>query len=117
MTNEQVYAMSFAKVYPLLENKALRKGRTKEEVRRVIVWLTGYTDEDVERMLAEDIAYGDFFRNAPQMNPKRKEIKGSVCGVKLELIEDPLMKDIRYLDKLIDELAKGKPMEKVLRDA
>jgi hypothetical protein len=117
MTNEQVYAMSFAKVYPLLENKALRKGRTKEEVRRVIAWLTGYTDEDVERMLAEDISYGDFFRNAPQMNPKRKEIKGSVCGVKLELIEDPLMKDIRYLDKLIDELAKGKPMEKVLRDA
>ena len=115
MTNEQVYAMSFAKVYLLMEQKALRKGRTRDEVRKVTTWLTGYTDADVERALAEDMAYGDFFRNAPQMNPNRRQIKGSVCGVKLDLIEDPLMQDIRYLDKLIDELAKGKPMEKVLR--
>lgn len=115
MTNEQVYAMPFAKVWPLLEQKALGKGRTYEEVIAVTEWLTGYTENDIQRMLKDGTGYGDFFRNAPGMNPDRFLIKGSVCGVKLDSIEDPLMRDIRYLDKLIDELARGKKLEKILR--
>ena len=115
MTNEQVFAMSFAKVYPMLIAKAERKGRTRDEVLAVTAWLTGYTNEQVEELLVSDITYGDFFRNAPVLNPARKRITGSVCGVKVETIEDPLMQEIRYLDKLVDELAKGKPMEKILR--
>ena len=115
MTNEAVFAMPLAKVYPLLEAKALRKGRTRDEVLAVVRWLTGYTGEDIDRLLASDIPYGDFFRNAPALNPARKQIKGSVCGVKVETIEEPLMQEIRYLDKLVDELAKGKPMEKIMR--
>ena len=115
MTNDKVFQMNFAKVYPALENKALRKGRTKEEVRTIVTWLTGYSEADIEKMLTESVAYGDFFRNAPLLNPNRKLIKGVVCGVRVEEIEDPLMREIRYLDKLIDELAKGKPMEKILR--
>lgn len=115
MTNEKVFAMSFAKVYPMLIAKAERKGRTRDEVLIVTTWLTGYSGEQLEDLLLSDITYGDFFRNAPAMNPARKEIKGSVCGVKLETIEDPLMREIRYLDKLVDELAKGKPMEKIMR--
>ena len=115
MTNEKVFAMSFAKVYPLLIAKAERKGRTRNEVLAVTTWLTGYTNEQLEELLVSDITYGDFFRNAPAMNPARKQIKGSVCGVKVETIEDPLMQEIRYLDKLVDELAKGKPMEKIMR--
>ena len=115
MDNAKIYAMSFAKVYPLLIVKAERKGRTRNEVREVTAWLTGYTQGEIEALLETDITYGDYFRKAPAMNPHRLLIKGSVCGVKVELIEDPLMRDIRYLDKLVDELAKGKPMEKVLR--
>ena len=115
MTNEKVFAMSFAKVYPMLIAKAERKGRTREEVLAVTTWLTGYANEQLEELLVSDITYGDFFRNAPAMNPARKKITGSVCGVKLETIEDPLMQEIRYLDKLVDELAKGKPMEKIMR--
>lgn len=115
MTNEKVFAMSFAKVYPMLIAKAERKGRTRGEVLAVTAWLTGYTNERVEELLNSDIAYGDFFRNAPAMNPARKRITGSVCGVKVETIEDPLMQEIRYLDKLVDELATGKPMEKIMR--
>ena len=115
MTNEKVFAMSFAKVYPLLIAKAERKGRTRNEVLAVTTWLTGYTNEQLEELLVSDITYGDFFRNTPAMNPARKQIKGSVCGVKVETIEDPLMQEIRYLDKLVDELAKGKPMEKIMR--
>ena len=115
MTNEKVFTMSFAKVYPLLIAKAERKGRTRNEVLAVTTWLTGYTNEQLEELLVSDITYGDFFRNAPAMNPARKQIKGSVCGVKVETIEDPLMQEIRYLDKLVDELAKGKPMEKFMR--
>ena len=115
MTNEKVFAMSFAKVYPMLIAKAERKGRTRDEVLAVTAWLTGYTNEQVEELLDSDITYGDFFRNAPALNPARKRITGSVCGVKVENIEDPLMQEIRYLDKLVDELAKGKPMEKILR--
>ena len=115
MTNEKVFAMSFAKVYPLLIAKAERKGRTRDEVRTVTAWLTGYSNEQLEQLLDSDITYGDFFRNAPALNPARKQIKGSVCGVKVEAIEDPLMRELRYLDKLVDELARGKPMEKILR--
>lgn len=116
MTNEKVFAMSFAKVYPMLIAKAERKGRTREEVLAVTQWLTGYSREALEELLTSDISYGDFFRNAPALNPARKQIKGTVCGVKVETIEDPLMQEIRYLDKLVDELAKGKPMEKILRN-
>ena len=116
MENEKVFAMSFAKVYPMLIAKAERKGRTKDEVLTVTNWLTGYLIEEIETMLKSDITYGDFFRKAPFMNPERKLIKGSVCGVKVELIDDPLMQDIRYLDKLVDELAKGKGIEKILRN-
>ena len=115
MENEKVFAMSFAKVYPMLIAKAERKGRTRNEVLEVTAWLTGYTPKEIEVRIASDISYGDFFRNAPALNPSRKLIKGSICGVKVELIEDPLMQEIRYLDKLVDELAKGKQMEKVLR--
>ena len=115
MTNEKVFAMSFAKAYPLLIAKAERKGRTRNEVLAVTAWLTGYTNEQLEELLVSDITYGDFFGNAPAMNPARKQIKGSVCGVKVETIQDPLMQEIRYLDKLVDELAKGKPMEKIMR--
>ena len=115
MDNEKVFAMSFAKVYPMLIAKAERKGRTKAEVLEVTAWLTGYTHEEIETLLKSDINYGDFFRKAPALNPNRKLIKGSLCGIKVELIEDPLMQNIRYLDKLVDELAKGKAMEKILR--
>lgn len=115
MNNEKVFAMSFAKVYPMLIAKAERKGRTREEVLAVTQWLTGYSREALEELLASNISYGDFFRKAPGLNSARKQIKGAVCGVKVETIEDPLMQEIRYLDKLVDELAKGKSMEKVLR--
>ena len=115
MDNEKVFAMSFAKVYPMLIAKAERKGRTREDVLEVTSWLTGYTHEQIEALLKSDINYGDFFRKAPALNPNRKLIKGSICGIKVELIEDPLMQNIRYLDKLVDELAKGKAMEKILR--
>ncbi len=115
MDNEKVFAMSFARVYPMLIAKAERKGRTRNEVLEVTAWLTGYTSEEIEARMASNISYGDFFRNAPALNPCRKLIKGSICGIKVELIEDPLMQEIRYLDKLVDELTKGKTMEKVLR--
>ena len=115
MDNEKVFAMSFAKVYPVLIAKAERKGRRKAEVLEVTAWLTGYTHEQIEVLLASDTTYGDFFRKAPALNPNRALVKGSICGVKVELIEDPLMQNIRYLDKLVDELAKGKSMEKILR--
>ena len=115
MTNEKVFSMSFAKVYPMLIAKAERKGRTRDEVLAVTAWLTGYTDKQLEELLVSEMTYGNFFSQAPALNPARKQIKGSVCGVKVETIEDPLMQEIRYLDKLVDELAKGKPMEKILR--
>ena len=115
MDNEKVFAMSFAKVYPMLIAKAERKGRSREEVLEVTSWLTGYTHAQVEALLVSDGAYGDFFRKAPALNPNRSLIKGSVCGIRVEQIEDPLMRNIRYLDKLVDELAKGKPIEKIMR--
>ena len=115
MDNEKVFAMSFAKVYPMLIAKAERKGRTRAEVLEVTAWLTGYTYEQIEAQLESNLSYGDFFRQAPALNPNRLLIKGSICGIKVELIEDPLMQNIRYLDKLVDELAKGKAIEKILR--
>lgn len=115
MTNDKIFVMKFAKVYPLLVNKALRKNRTREEVDQVTQWLTGYTSSQLEDMLESEITYGEFFQQAPALNPNRGLIKGVVCGVRVENIEDPLMREIRYLDKLVDELAKGKAVEKILR--
>lgn len=115
MENNKIYDMKFSKIYQLLINKALKKGRTKEEADEIIRWLTGYGQADLEDMLGSPISYGDFFRNAPELNEKRHLIKGVVCGVRVEEVGEPLMREIRYLDKLIDELAKGKAMDKILR--
>lgn len=116
MDNRKIFSMPFSKVFPLLIQKAERKGRTRAEVIEVTSWLTGYTGEAIEGFLTGDIAYGAFFENMPSPNENRKKITGSVCGVKLNEIEDPLMLEIRYLDKLVDELARGKTMDKVLRN-
>lgn len=110
-----VTQMPFAKLYPLLVNKAEKKGRTRQEVDQVTAWLTGYSAEDIARLEQSGISYGDFFQNAPAPNPNRALITGAVCGVRVEQIEDPLTREIRYLDKLVDELAKGKAMESILR--
>ena len=115
MKNEKVYAMSFAKVYPLLVNKAVKKGRTADEVDRVIEWLTGYDADGLKAVLDREASYEVFFAEAPRLNPNRKKITGTVCGVRVENIEEPLMREIRYLDKLVDELAKGKSLEKIFR--
>ncbi len=115
MSNDKVFAMPFAKVFPLLIAKAERKGRTRAEVYEVTTWLTGYTAEQLNALLASDADYGTFLRGMPCPNENRRKITGSVCGVKLAEIEDPLMLELHYLDKLVDELAKGKPMEKILR--
>ena len=106
--------MSFSKVYPLLIAKAEKKGRTRDEVDQITCWLTGYSKDQIADFLVHDVAYGDFFLNAPELNPNRKIITGKICGVRVEEIEEPLMQEIRYLDKLVDELAKGKSMEKIL---
>lgn len=115
MPRTDVTQMSFTKLYSLLVSKAEKKGRTRQEVDQVTAWLTGYTPEDLARLEQSEISYGDFFRSAPAMNPNQTLITGKVCGVRVEEIEDPLMREIRYLDKLVDELAKGKPMAKILR--
>ena len=115
MTKHKIYTMSFASVYPHYVNKAERKGRTKEEVDEIIRWLTGYSQEELEAVLEKQTDFETFFAEAPKMNPSRDLIKGVVCGVRVENIEEPTMREIRYLDKLIDELAKGKVMEKILR--
>lgn len=107
--------MAFAKVYPLLVQKAERKGRTKAEVDTVIFWLTGYDEEGLQAQLEKNVTCETFFNEAPQMNPNAEKIKGVICGYRVEEIEDPLLQKIRWLDKLVDELAKGKPMEKILR--
>lgn len=117
MTSEKVYGMLFSRVYPMLIAKAERKGRTRAEVYEVTAWLTGYSAAELDALLESETTYGDFFLHAPQLNPARKSIKGVICGVRVENIEEPLMQEIRYLDKLVDELAKGKAMEKVLRRA
>lgn len=115
MDYEKIYVMEFVKIYPLLVNKAVRKGRTADEVNQVISWLTGYGTEEIEQAAGSSVNYREFFEHAPDLNPNRKLIQGVVCGVRVETIEEPLMQEIRYLDKLIDELAKGKAMEKILR--
>lgn len=115
MPRTDVTQMPFAKLYPLLVSKAEKKGRTRQEVDQVTAWLTGYTAEEIARLEQSDTTYGDFFRRAPAMNPNRALITGKVCGIRVEEMEDPLMRDIRYLDKLVDELAKGKSMEVILR--
>ena len=115
MSNEKVFAMPFSKVFPLLIAKAERKGRTRAEVYEVTSWLTGYTAAQLDNLLDSALPYGAFFENAPSLNENRRKITGSICGVKLAEIDDPLMLELRYLDKLVDELAKGKPMEKILR--
>ena len=113
--NHRVYAMSFASVYPHYVAKVERKGRTKAELDEVVRWLTGYSQAQLEAILADRTDLETFFARAPRMNPARDQIKGVICGVRVEEIEEPTMREIRYLDKLVDELAKGRPMEKVLR--
>ncbi|SOC41797.1 DUF2200 domain-containing protein [Salinicoccus kekensis] len=117
MAGHKIYEMPFSSVYPHYINKAERKGRTKAEVDEIIRWLTGYTEEGLDRQLAEKTDFRTFFDEAPEMNPGRNLIKGVICGVRVEEIEEPLMQEIRYMDKLIDELAKGKKMDKILRQA
>jgi hypothetical protein len=112
---ERVFAMKFAKVYPLYVQKAVGKNRTKEEVDQVIRWLTGYTQKGLQQQIEKETDFQTFFSQAPAMHPNCALIQGVVCGVRIEDIEDPLMRKIRYLDKLIDELAKGRAIEKILR--
>jgi len=107
--------MSFASVYPHYINKATKKGRTKDDVDEIIRWLTGYSQKELENQLEKQINFETFFTEAPKLNPARKMIKGVICGVRIEEIAEPLMKEIRYLDKLIDELSKGKSIEKILQ--
>lgn len=113
--SHRVYTIPIASVYPLYVAKVVRKGRTKEEVDEVICWLTGYSQEELVARLAKQTSLELFFSEAPALNPLRKQITGVVCGVRIEEIKEPMMREIRYLDKLIDELAKGRPMDKVLR--
>ena len=115
MAKHRVYTMIFANVYPLLTAKAEKKGRTKAEVDEVICWLTGYDQQGLEAQLENRTDYETFFAQAPHLNPSRSLIKGKVCGVQVEDIQDPVMREVRYLDKLVDELAMGRPMEKILR--
>ncbi|GGH83338.1 hypothetical protein JOD43_003004 [Pullulanibacillus pueri] len=115
MAKHKIYTMSVASVYPHYVAKAEKKGRTKAEVDEIIGWLTGYNQEELEGQLEKQTDFETFFAEAPQMNPSRTLIKGVICGVRVEDIEEPTMREIRYLDKLIDELARGKAMEKILR--
>ena len=114
---KNVFAIKFSSVYPLYVQKAERKGRTKADVDRVICWLTGYGQKGLDEQKAREVDLATFFEQAPAFNPNSALITGVVCGVRLEDIDDPVMKKIRYLDKLIDELAKGRPMEKILRQS
>lgn len=115
MSRHRIYSMSMASVYPLYIAKAERKGRSKEEVDEIIRWLTGHSDETLGEELEKQTSLEDFFARAPRLNPARSRITGVVCGVRIEQIEEPTMREIRYLDKLIDELAKGRAMDKILR--
>jgi hypothetical protein len=117
MAKHRIYTMSFARVYPEYVNKAQRKGHTKAEVDEIIAWFTGYSQEALDAQLEKQTDVETFLAEAPQLNPSRALIKGVVCGVRVEDIEEPTMREIRYLDKLVDELAKGKTMEKILRKA
>ncbi|MBB6093557.1 hypothetical protein HNQ60_002438 [Povalibacter uvarum] len=115
MSGHRIFAMKFSKVYPMYVQKAERKSRTKDEVDEIIRWLTGYTQAGLQKQLDKENDIETFFAQAPAMNPNTSLIKGVVCGIRVEEIDDPLMQKVRYLDKLIDELAKGKAMEKILR--
>ncbi len=115
MIKHRIYTMSVASVYPLYVTKAEKKGRTKAEVDEIIRWLTGYSQKELEAQLEKQTDFETFFAEATQLNPSRTLIKGVICGVRVENIEEPIMQEIRYLDKLIDELAKGKAMDKILR--
>tara|TARA_R100000365_G_C2735660_1_gene65054 strand:+ start:583 stop:942 length:360 start_codon:yes stop_codon:yes gene_type:complete len=115
MAAHRIFSTSLASVYPLYVAKAERKGRTKAEVDEIFRWLTGHDQASLDAELANQTTFKDFFANAPHMNPNRSLITGVVCGIRVETIENPLMQEIRYLDKLVDELAKGKKMEKILR--
>ena len=115
MEKHRIYTMSLARVYPLYVAKAERKGRTKAEVDQIIRWLTGYSKKDLDTQIEKQTDFETFFEDAPKMNPSRSLITGVVCGIRVEEIKEPTMREIRYLDKLIDELAKGKAMEKILR--
>ena len=117
MKIERVYALIFASVYPHYVKKVERKGRSVEELHEVVEWLTGYTAEGLEDVIAGKVSFRDFFDMAPRLNPNAPLVTGTVCGIRVEDIEDPLMQKIRWLDKLVDELAKGKKMEKILRSA
>jgi hypothetical protein len=114
-SNERVYQMSFARIYPLYIAKVERKGRTKKELDEVLRWLTGYTQKGLESQIKKESDLQTFFAKAPKLNPARSLITGVICGVRIEDIEEPLMREIRYMDKVVDELAKGRAMEKILR--
>lgn len=116
MENHKIYKMSFSSVYVLYVAKVEKKQRTQDEVDEVICWLTGYSLDNLKNVIEEEVDFETFFANAPNLNPKRTLIKGVICGIRVEEMEESLMKEIRYLDKLIDELAKGKSMDKILRD-
>lgn len=115
MAKHRIYSTSFASVYPHYVAKAEKKGRTKAEVNEIICWLTGYSQAQLDKQLKKETDFETFFSESPELNPSRSLIKGVVCGVRVEEIQEPTMREIRYLDKLIDELAKGKSMEKILR--
>ena len=115
MATHRIYRMSFASVYPLYVAKAEKKGRTKAEVDEILLWLTGHSQESLEAEIDAKTTFEDFFARAPRLNPNRELITGVVCGIRVETIEAPLMRELRYMDKLIDELAKGRKMEKILR--
>lgn len=117
MNTQRIYKMSFASVYPLYIAKAEKKGRTKAEVDEIIFWLTGYDSKSFAGLLEDQTDFEMFFADAPALNPSRRLITGVICGVRVEDIQEPTMQEIRYLDKLVDELAKGKPMERILRKA
>lgn len=116
MARHKIFTMAFAKVYPLYVKKAERKNRTKSEVDRIICWLTGYSEAGLRQQVEQESDFETFFARAPAFHPRSSLIKGVVCGVRVEEVADPLMQKIRYLDKLIDELAKGKTLEKILRE-
>jgi hypothetical protein len=116
MDKPRIFTMSFSSVYPLYIQIVEKKGRTKEEVDEIIYWLTGYNEQSLQQLLEENIDIETFYRQAPQINPKASLIKGVICGYRVEAIEDEMMRNIRYLDKLVDELAKGKSIQKILRE-
>lgn len=115
MTNHRIYSISVASVYPHYITKAEKKGRTKAEVDEIICWLTGYSQKELEKELKDQTDFETFFAKAPRLNPSRKLITGLICGIRVEEIKEPLMQELRYMDKLIDELARGKTMDKILR--